>query len=257
MNLHFQTEGQGDAIILIHGLFGSADNLGLLARALKGKYKVISIDLRNHGRSPHSDTFTYQEMAADVLNVADRCGIERFSLVGHSMGGKVAMAMTEQASDRLNHLIVLDMAPVPYLEHRHQRVFAGLQEVSRHTIGRRSEAEAYLARHVDEPGVRQFLLKSLTKTDSGYAWRFNVTGLMANYETIMGWQEVPPFDGNTLFIKGQHSEYILPAHRESIARQFPRARAHLVANTGHWLHAEKPEAVNRIILNFLQQAPDR
>ncbi|MCW8327571.1 alpha/beta fold hydrolase [Photobacterium sp. SDRW27] len=254
MNLHYQVDGQGEAIILIHGLFGSADNLGLLARSLKDKYKVISLDLRNHGRSPHSDTFTYRDMAADVLKVIDQCDIERFSLIGHSMGGKVAMAMTELAADRFNHLVVLDMAPVHYHVHRHQNVFAGLQEVARHTVGKRSEAEFFLAQHIVEPGVRQFLLKSFAKTDNGYNWRFNVDGLIANYNTIMGWQEVSPFSGNTLFIKGQESEYILPEHREAIAKQFPRAKAHMVANTGHWLHAEKPETVNRIILNFLQSA---
>jgi len=254
VNLHYQVDGQGEAIILIHGLFGSADNLGLLARALKEKYKVISIDLRNHGKSPHSETFTYREMAADVLAVIDHCNIKHFSLIGHSMGGKVAMAMTELAAPRLNHLVVLDMAPVHYHVHRHQNVFAGLQEVSKHTVSKRSEAETYLARHIIEPGVRQFLLKSYAKTDSGYNWRFNVDGLIANYETIMGWQDVPKFTGKTLFIKGQDSEYILPEHRESITRQFPSAKAHMVAKTGHWLHAEKPDTVNRIILNFLQSA---
>jgi len=252
VNLHYQVDGQGEAIILIHGLFGSADNLGLLARALKEKYKVISIDLRNHGKSPHSETFTYREMATDVLAVIDQCDIEHFSLIGHSMGGKVAMAMTELAAPRLNHLIVLDMAPVHYHVHRHQNVFAGLQEVSKHTVNKRSEAETYLAKHILEPGVRQFLLKSYAKTDNGYNWRFNVDGLIANYETIMGWQDVPEFTGKTLFVKGQDSEYILPEHRESIAKQFPSAKAHMVAKTGHWLHAEKPDTVNRIILNFLQ-----
>ncbi|ELR67327.1 Esterase ybfF [Photobacterium marinum] len=254
MNLHYQVEGQGDAIILIHGLFGSADNLGLIARALKDKYKVISIDLRNHGRSPHTETFTYHEMASDVVKVIDQCDIERFSLIGHSMGGKVAMAMTQLVTNRLNHLIVLDMAPVHYHVHRHQNVFAGLQAVARQSVSNRKEAESYLAQHVVEPGVRQFLLKSFAKTDTGYDWRFNVEGLIANYDTIMGWEEIPAFHGKTLFIKGQDSEYILPEHRESIARQFPAAKAHMVANTGHWLHAEKPEIVNRIILNFLQSA---
>lgn len=254
MNLHYQIDGQGETIILIHGLFGSADNLGLLARSLKNQYKVISVDLRNHGRSPHAETFTYQDMAADVLKVIDQCDIERFSLIGHSMGGKVAMAMTELAAPRLNHLIVLDMAPVHYRVHRHENVFAGLQEVAKHSVNSRSEAERYLACHVREPGVRQFLLKSFAKTDAGYDWRFNVDGLIANYDTIMGWQDVPPFPGKTLFIKGQNSEYIQTEHREAIAKQFPSAKAHMVANTGHWLHAEKPDIVSRVILNFLQAA---
>ena len=255
MNLHYQVDGQGDVIVLIHGLFGSADNLGLMARSLKDKYKVISVDLRNHGRSPHSDQFTYREMAQDVLAVIDQLDIERFSLIGHSMGGKVAMAATELAATRINHLLVLDMAPVHYHVHRHENVFNGLREVSRHTVSKRSEAEPLLAKHVVEPGVRQFLLKSFAKQESGlFDWRFNVEGLIANYATIMGWQDITPFSGKTLFIKGQNSEYILPEHRSAIGAQFPNAKAHLVANTGHWLHAEKPETVNRIILNFLQGA---
>lgn len=255
MKLHYQVDGEGDVIVLIHGLFGSADNLGLLARSLKEQYKVISVDLRNHGRSPHSDRFTYRDMATDVLNVVDQLDIERFSVIGHSMGGKVAMAMTELATTRLNHLMVLDMAPVHYQVHRHQNVFAGLREVASHPVSKRNEAEQYLAMHVVEPGVRQFLLKSFAKQESGdYGWRFNVDGLIANYDTIMGWPEVAPYAGKTLFIKGQNSEYILPEHREAISRQFPNAKAHMVANTGHWLHAEKPDTVNRIILNFLQAA---
>ncbi|MGF1699095.1 alpha/beta fold hydrolase [Photobacterium makurazakiensis] len=255
MNLHYQVNGEGSAIILIHGLFGSADNLGLLARSLKDKYKVISVDLRNHGRSPHSPHFTYREMAADVLSVIDELNIEQFSVIGHSMGGKVAMALTEIAGNRLEQLLVLDMAPIHYHVHRHQNVFAGLREVAKHTVSKRSEAESYLAMHVVEPGVRQFLLKSFAKQDNGeYGWRFNVEGLIANYDTIMGWQDVPTYHGKTLFIKGQNSDYILPEHREAINRQFPSAKAHMVANTGHWLHAEKPETVNRIILNFLQAA---
>ncbi|MGF1687633.1 alpha/beta fold hydrolase [Photobacterium japonica] len=255
MNLHYHVEGEGDAIVLIHGLFGSADNLGLLARSLKDNYKVISVDLRNHGRSPHSETFSYQAMAQDVLQVIDHLDLPRFSLIGHSMGGKVAMALTALAAPRIRHLLVLDIAPVAYHEHRHENVFAGLQAVNQHSVNKRSEADQYLAQHVMDPGVRQFLLKSFTKMPEGhYAWRFNVEGLIANYATIMGWPEIPAFHGNTLFMKGQLSDYLLPAHRKAIQRQFPTAKAHQVANTGHWLHAEKPETVNRIILNFLQTA---
>ncbi|PSW07487.1 alpha/beta fold hydrolase [Photobacterium lipolyticum] len=253
MNLHYRVEGQGDTIILIHGLFGSSDNLGLLARTLKDNYKVISIDLRNHGKSPHTQTFTYHEMANDILTVVEQLDIELFSVIGHSMGGKVAMALTALAAARMNHLIVLDIAPVHYLVHRHQNVFAGLREVANRTVSNRSEAETYLAQHIIEPGVRQFLLKSFAKSENVYRWRFNVEGLIANYDTIMGWDELPPFQGKTLFIKGQGSEYILPEHREAITKQFPQAKAHMVANTGHWLHAEKPETVNRIILTFLQR----
>ncbi|MEL6117244.1 alpha/beta fold hydrolase [Photobacterium sp. SP02] len=253
MNLHYQIQGQGQTVVLIHGLFGSADNLGLLARVLKEQYQVISLDLRNHGRSPHSEHFTYSDMAQDVVDVINQLEIQAFSVIGHSMGGKVAMAMTELAGERIENLIVLDMAPVAYQVHRHQNVFAGLKAVSNQTVTSRKEAEQYLSQHVMEPGVRQFLLKSLYKEQESFLWRFNVDALINNYSTIMGWSAVSPFPGRTLFIKGQDSEYILAEHREHIASQFPHAKAHMVANTGHWLHAEKPDTVNRIILSFLEK----
>ncbi|SKC32060.1 Esterase YbfF [Photobacterium piscicola] len=254
MNLHFRAEGKGKTIVLIHGLFGSADNLGLLARELKHHYHVISVDLRNHGLSPHNDLFSYQDLAQDIIDTLDHLAIEQFDVVGHSMGAKVAMALTALIPQRIHHLVVLDMAPVAYQGHRHQNVFDGLREVNRHLITKRSEAEQYLARFINDAGVRQFLLKSLVKTETGYQWRFNVEGLIANYATIMGWHPASQqFTGKTLFIKGQLSDYIEPQYRDAIMAQFPNAKAHVVANTGHWLHAEKSETVNRIINQFLDQ----
>ncbi|MEC6897568.1 alpha/beta fold hydrolase [Photobacterium piscicola] len=254
MNLHFRAEGKGKTIVLIHGLFGSADNLGLLARELKHHYHVISVDLRNHGLSPHNDLFSYQDLAQDIIDTLDHLAIEQFDVVGHSMGAKVAMALTALIPQRIHHLVVLDMAPVAYQGHRHQNVFDGLREVNRHLITKRSEAEQYLARFINDAGVRQFLLKSLVKIETGYQWRFNVEGLIANYATIMGWHPASqPFTGKTLFIKGQLSDYIEPQYRDAIMAQFPNAKAHVVANTGHWLHAEKSETVNRIINQFLDQ----
>ncbi|WP_256383043.1 alpha/beta fold hydrolase [Photobacterium toruni] len=254
MNLHFRAEGKGKTIVLIHGLFGSADNLGLLARELKHHYHVISVDLRNHGLSPHSDQFSYQDLAQDIIDTLDHFAIDQFDVVGHSMGGKVAMALSALVPQRIKHLIILDIAPVAYQEHRHQNVFAGLREVNHHLVTKRSEAEQYLAQYINDIGVRQFLLKSLTKIETGYQWRFNVEGLIANYATIMEWQPASlPFIGKTLFIKGQLSDYIEPQYRDAIMAQFPNAKAHIVANTGHWLHAEKPETVNRIIDQFLNQ----
>ncbi|MEC6822036.1 alpha/beta fold hydrolase [Photobacterium piscicola] len=254
MNLHFRAEGKGKTIVLIHGLFGSADNLGLLARELKHHYHVISVDLRNHGLSPHNDLFSYQDLAQDIIDTLDHLAIEQFDVVGHSMGAKVAMALTALIPQRIHHLVVLDMAPVAYQGHRHQNVFDGLREINRHLITKRSEAEQYLARFINDAGVRQFLLKSLVKTETGYQWRFNVEGLIANYATIMGWHPASqPFTGKTLFIKGQLSDYIEPQYHDAIMAQFPNAKAHVVANTGHWLHAEKSETVNRIINQFLDQ----
>ncbi|EAR56254.1 hypothetical esterase/lipase ybfF [Photobacterium sp. SKA34] len=193
-------------------------------------------------------------MAQDVLNVINHLNIDQFSVIGHSMGGKVAMALAALAPNNLEYLVVLDMAPLSYQANRHQNVFNGLQEVNKHTITKRSEAEHFLAQYVEDAGVRQFLLKSLAKHGEHYQWRFNVDGIIANYNTIMDWQPaVEPFKGKTLFIKGQESDYIEPKYRDEIMRQFPQAKAHIVANTGHWLHAEKPETVTRIITNFLDK----
>ncbi|PSU02006.1 alpha/beta fold hydrolase [Photobacterium iliopiscarium] len=252
MNLHFRAEGKGKTIVLIHGLFGSADNLGLLARELKRHYQVISVDLRNHGLSPHSDLFSYQDLAQDIIDTLDHLAIDQFNVIGHSMGGKVAMTLSALVPQRVNHLVVIDIAPVVYQGHRHQNVFDGLREVNRHSITQRSEAEQYLARYINDAGVRQFLLKSLARTETGYQWRFNVEGLITNYATIMGWHPAAqPFMGKTLFMKGQLSDYIEPQYRDAIMTQFPNAKAHVVANTGHWLHAEKSTTVNRIITQFL------
>ena len=251
--LSVSVKGEGVPIIILHGLFGSSDNLARVAIELEKNYQVYRVDLRNHGDSFHHQEMDYPLMVEDLKKAMDHHDIAKAHFIGHSMGGKVAMALTALAAARMNHLIVLDIAPVHYLVHRHQNVFAGLREVANRTVSNRSEAETYLAQHIIEPGVRQFLLKSFAKSENVYRWRFNVEGLIANYDTIMGWDELPPFQGKTLFIKGQGSEYILPEHREAITKQFPQAKAHMVANTGHWLHAEKPETVNRIILTFLQR----
>ncbi|WP_087021696.1 alpha/beta fold hydrolase [Thaumasiovibrio subtropicus] len=255
MQLHYKIEGKGQPILLIHGLFGSLSNLGLLARPLSEQYEVISVDLRNHGQSPKSDRHDYNMMAEDLVTLIEHLCLDQFDVIGHSMGGKVAMKLADRCPDKVRRLVVLDIAPVAYSKGRHDNVFAGLNEVSAYlnTITKRSEAESYLAMHVNDPGVRQFLLKSLKREGDRFAWQFNVQSLWNNYQHIMGWQAIEPYHGPTLFVKGQNSEYIHPEYRDATARQFPNARAHMVANTGHWLHAEKPETVHRVIQRFLNE----
>ncbi|WP_413110553.1 alpha/beta fold hydrolase [Thaumasiovibrio sp. DFM-14] len=253
MQLHYKVEGKGKPILLIHGLFGSLSNLSLLAKALSSEYEVISIDLRNHGLSPHSDLHTYNAMAEDILTLVELLCLDQVILIGHSMGGKVAMKFAERCPEKVSHLVVLDIAPVSYFKGRHDNVFAGINEVSAYsnTITKRSEADSYLAMHVIDPSVRQFILKSLKRSGDHFKWQFNAASLLHNYQHIMQWEMVTPFNGNTLFIKGENSEYILPEYRDVIMQQYPRAKAHVVANTGHWLHAEKPAAVVRTITRFL------
>lgn len=250
--LHFKEQGQGPAVVLIHGLFGSLDNLGLLARPLSEQYRVISLDLRNHGASFHSDEMSYPQQAADVIALLDHLALDQVAIVGHSMGGKVAMQVAKQAPARVGRLVVADIAPVAYPHARHQNVFAGLNATLANPPQSRAEAEALLARYVEIPGVRQFLLKSFAKGESGWGWRFNVPALERNYADIMGWpDDQTRFEGPTLFIKGGDSDYVQPQYTETVMAQFPAAKARVIAGTGHWLHAEKPVLFNKLVVDFL------
>ena len=238
--------------MLIHGLFGSLDNLGQLARPLSEHCRVISVDLRNHGTSFHSDEMSYPQQGADVLALLDHLTLDKVSLVGHSMGGKVAMQVAKLAPARVDRLVVADIAPVAYPHARHQNVFAGLNATLANPPQSRAEAEALLAQYVEIPGVRQFLLKSFAKTEAGWAWRFNVPALERNYANIMGWpDDQTRFEGPTLFIKGGDSDYVQPQYTETVMAQFPAAKARVIAGTGHWLHAEKPVLFNKLVVDFL------
>ncbi|WP_429128661.1 alpha/beta fold hydrolase [Aeromonas media] len=250
--MNFKDQGQGPVVVLIHGLFGSLDNLGLLARPLSEQYRVISVDLRNHGASFHSGEMSYPQQGADVIALLDQLGLEQVALVGHSMGGKVAMQVAKQAPARVDRLVVADIAPVAYHHARHQNVFAGLNATLERLPQSRSEAEAILAEHIEIPGVRQFLLKSFAKTEAGWGWRFNVPALEHNYANIMGWpDDQTRFEGQTLFIKGGDSDYMQPQYTETVMAQFPAAKARIIAGTGHWLHAEKPALFNKLVVDFL------
>jgi esterase len=210
------------------------------------------VDLRNHGTSFHSDEMSYPQQAADVLALLDALALDQVSLVGHSMGGKVAMQLAKQAPTRVGKLVVADIAPVTYPHARHQNVFAGLNATLRQPAQSRSEAEALLAQYVEIPGVRQFLLKSFAKGKSGWGWRFNVPALERNYANIMGWpDDQTRFEGPALFIKGGDSDYMQPTHTETVMAQFPAAKARVIAGAGHWLHAEKPVLFNKLVVDFL------
>ncbi|MEZ8143962.1 alpha/beta fold hydrolase [Enterovibrio sp. FF113] len=255
MFLNYKIQGEGHPLLLIHGLFGSLDNLGGLARVLAEHYKVYQIDLPNHGQSPRSEQVDYLSQANAVKAFLFQQGLDRVSVVGHSMGGKVAMMLAITCPDLVDQLVVMDIAPVAYQVRRHDAVFSGLNASVQSPISNRKEAEARLAEHIQEPGVRQFLLKSLAKQENGeFGWRFNVNALEVNYSDITDWPASGKFDGDTLFMKGADSDYISAQHRDDIERQFPQAKAHVIANTGHWLHAEKPDTVARVITRFLTKS---
>jgi len=239
-----------EIIFIIHGLFGSLSNLSTLANELQTHSHVVLIDVRNHGKSPHFDSMSYPEMVADIFNVADHLEVETFSIIGHSMGGKIAMGCALTNPDRINSLVIADIAPVCYPD-KHSEVFNSLLLLDLKKIKNRLQASEQLSRYIDSPDVRQFLLKSLQKKDNVFEFAFNLTALAHNYEYIRGW----PFSNkkytkSTLFIKGGSSDYILPEHQKLIMGQFPNAQAKIIANTGHWLHAEKAKTFNRLVMQF-------
>ena len=249
--LHFSRSGpkaKRPVVVLLHGLFGDLNNLASVRRHLESEYDVISVDLPDHGQSPHLDAFTLSNAVACLKATLAHANVTEATLLGHSLGGKIAMRFALEHPDMVTQLLVADIAPVQYPP-RHQQVIAGLENVDLDTLSSRKEAEAQLAEHISEPGVRQFLLKSLYQTENGsWKWRFNLSGLKQSYDQISSWEDTDAtFNGKVLFIKGANSDYLQPSHRDAIGKYFPHAKAHIIEGAGHWLHAEKPQAFNAIV----------
>lgn len=244
--------GEGPAVILLHGLFGSGNNLGALARSLRDRYTVYSVDLPNHGRSAWVEQADHASMAAELLLWMDREGVNRVCLVGHSLGGKVAMQLALEQPGRVTALVAADIAPVAYPE-GHDAVFAALDAVAGAACRSRSEAAALMARYIQEQDVIQFLLTSLVRQEAGYYdWRFNLRGLQHSYAAARAAPvSESPYPGPVLFIKGGDSNYIRDTHREATMALFPRAELKVIPGAGHWLHAERPELFNSLVGRFL------
>ncbi|MGG7445301.1 esterase [Kosakonia oryzendophytica] len=236
-------------VVLVHGLFGSLDNLGVLARDLTQDHDVLQVDMRNHGLSPRSPEMNYPAMAQDLLDTLDAHDIGKATFIGHSMGGKAVMALTALAPERIDQLVAIDIAPVDYNVRRHDEIFAAINAVSHAHAATRQQAAALMREEIKEEGVIQFLLKSFVDGD----WRFNVPVLWDQYAHIVGWENVPAWDKPALFVRGGNSPYVTEAYRDALLAQFPQARAHVIAGAGHWVHAEKPEAVMRAIRRYLSE----
>lgn len=255
--LNYQEHGPNDVkapvIVLIHGLFGSADNLSVIRRAFEQEYRVISLDLPNHGQSPHGSEFSFESAAQQVAQTLSKLNIKQASFVAHSLGGKVAMYLSYINPNLIDKLIVLDIAPVEY-EHRHQNVIKGLSSLNLKLIKNRKDAQLSLSTYIDEVGTQSFLLKSLYQDEHKcWHWRFNLHQIIKDYPQLSKWPLSGKlvFDRPVLFIKGENSDYITAKHQASIMQQFPKAQAKIV-NAGHWLHAEKPQVVNSLITKHLR-----
>lgn len=238
---------EAKTIVFIHGLFGSLSNLGMLARAFFETHQVVQIDVRNHGKSAHSNEMNYQLMAQDVLETLNNLNIQSFDVVGHSMGGKIAMKLADLAPSRLTKLIVLDMAPCSSTKRNHDTIFEALFAVETAQIQSRQEALVIMREYLKEEMVVQFLMKSFTKGQ----WLFDVKAIYENYSNILDWEkmhsEIP-----AIFIRGGISPYLAQdIQQQAVYSQFPNAVIHTIDGAGHWLHAEKTDEVLEQIQHFI------
>jgi len=257
--LNYSTRGPENApdIVILHGLFGDLNNWKSQAIRLAGDFRVHSLDLRNHGASPHISGMSYPEMAADVAFTCNHLQIETTHVIGHSMGGKTAMQLALstglEGNSLVDKLIVVDIGPRQY-PHHHQEIIIGLNALHDTNLNSRKEAENLLLQYVSNSGIRSFLLKNLSRQDNGtYKLRINISEINNRYDDIAAaiTDTNTAFNRPTLFIKGAESEYLTEADRPVIAKLFSTPSLKTIDGAGHWPHSEKPEVVYKVISDFL------
>lgn len=252
--LHSKILGKGYPLLILHGFLGSGDNWITLGRQFAKDFEVHLIDLRNHGRSFHDEEMDYEVMCQDVLYYCSHYQLDNIYLLGHSMGGKVAMHLAVHHPELISKLIIADIAPKKY-PHRHQVILEALQAVNFSVVGSRADIERVLAQYIDNKAIRQFLMKNIKRIDQNtFAYKCNLPVLVSHYELIN--ENIPPlsqFEGKSLFLKGAYSDYILESDVTNIEAHFPQAQIKSIEKAGHWLHAEQPEKFYEIVMNFLSQ----
>ncbi len=252
MKLNYKSYGKGKAIVILHGLLGSLDNWATHAKNLSELgYQVITVDQRNHGKSPHDVHFDYDNMTEDLEELYADLGLSDTILIGHSMGGKTAMNFACLYANLVEKLIIVDIAPKYYPPH-HEKIFAGLNAIKPAMLQSRQEADLILKEHIEEPGVRQFLLKNLMRTSEGFSWKMNLKDIESNIENIgEALNHLALFNNPTLFVDGANSNYILEEDHELIEQHFPEAQIVSISGAGHWVHAEAPAAFFNHVKSFL------
>ncbi len=252
MKLNFKTFGTGQPLIILHGLFGSLDNWQTIGKGLSEHFRIYLIDQRNHGYSPHSDAFNYELMVADLDELIIDEGLENVYLMGHSMGGKAAMHYAISHPQKVEKLIVIDIAPKYYPPH-HADVFEGFHAVKLEEVKSRKDAESMLEPVIKNMGTRLFILKNLMRDDNGgFKWKINLDSLETHIDEVgQGLSEGDLFEGETLFLGGGKSNYIAESDHEMIKGYFPKASIKYVPNAGHWVHADNPKDMFHMIMAFL------
>ena len=244
LNLAFETVGSGPPLLLLHGLFGSSSNWRGVAKQLAATHTVLSVDLRNHGASPWADSMDYTEMADDVLQLMDRLALKQPVVLGHSMGGKTAMAVALRHPQRVKRLIVVDIAPVAYADTLTPFVEA-MRSADVLVAASRAEVRGRLQQTVAEPGVVQFLMQNLVTHNEHFDWRINLQGISAAMPQLCGFPSEllgARFDRPLTVVAGANSDYVAQPEAAAFAPMFPQARVEVIANAGHWVHADQPAA---------------
>lgn len=239
-------------LLILHGLFGQSDNFATLAKQFAEHYTVHAIDLRNHGRSFHSDDMSFEAMSDDILNYLNHHRIESCYLLGHSLGGRSVIEFAYEHPEKIEKLIVADMAPKAYPPH-HQGIIKALNSVDFDKVEKRSDVEEVLKQYIPEMGTRQFLLKNVYHIEEGkYAFRFNLKTLTDTYNDMVGGNLTDGvFDKPTLFLRGEKSDYIQDSDFALIRKHFPNSEIKTIPNSGHWVHAENPKAFFDFVVEFL------
>jgi esterase len=257
VDLNVEVHGEGPPLVVLHGLFGSGENWRTLARGWAAPppggagRQVLAVDLRNHGRSPWTPTMTFGEMAADVVHLLAARGLARAAVLGHSLGGKVAMTLALAHPDRVERLIVVDIAPRAYPGVQ-EDVLEAMRVLDLSTLGSRGEADRRLAERLADRSTRQFLLKSLTTDeDGGYRWRLNLDAIAAATGDLRVAVQGPAVEVPTLVLRGERSRYVEDADLVALRSLFPRSSVATVAGAGHWVHADQPAVVAELVRSFL------
>jgi esterase len=253
MLLNYQEYGQGRPIIILHGLFGSARNWQGIARALADNHRIITPDLRNHGLSFHEDSMSYIDMADDIISLCDHLNISDAILMGHSMGGKVAMSVALTHPEQFSALVIVDIAPFDY-EHSFHDLVSAMLNMDLNKLKNRADAEKELKKVTSDLNTIQFILQNLVREDGNLKWRINLATISSNLTTLSQFPaqlktkacRIP-----SLFLGGSESHYVKSTHNAAIYQHFPAAEITMIEGSGHWLHAEKPKEFLHEVKNFI------
>ncbi|MDG2228151.1 MAG: alpha/beta fold hydrolase [Flavobacteriales bacterium] len=250
MKLHYRKYGEGQPLIILHGLFGSSDNWQTLGKKFAENFEVYLVDQRNHGHSPKSNEFNYQLLSDDLYKLITDLELENITLIGHSMGGKTVMHFAQEHPLFIKKLIVVDIGPKAYPMH-HDIILAGLNSLDLSTIKSRGQADKQLSKFIEDIGVKQFLLKNLYWIEKGQlGWRINIPVLEKKMPDIVAAIPDKIVETHTLFIRGEKSNYIVEDDFQNIYDQFPNSEIETIYDAGHWVHAENPFSFYNMVLEF-------